>query len=113
MLIVRKVFLSAWLVCASGIVCAGDNDANEAGGYVANEILVKAKSGTPKAQMLEVQRAVGAKQLREFSRIGVRHWRLGQGLSVERALQILANPGHARFLEYAEPNYLFYASATT
>jgi subtilisin family serine protease len=79
--------------------------------WVADELLVKFATGAPPAARERAQQAVAASELRALGNLGVRQWRLGPGMSVERALAILARPEYASILEYAEPNAYFYSAA--
>ena len=76
--------------------------------YLPGELLIKFVPGAPVAAILDASRGVSAAEVEQFADIGVRHWRLGQGVSVEQALTILAAPGLQRWIEYAEPNYLYH-----
>src|SRR5687768_12081552 len=69
--------------------------------YVPGEVLIKFVPNAPAAAILDARRGVGASELELFANIGARHWRLGQGVSVEQALKILAAPGLQRWIEYA------------
>jgi len=90
------LWLLILLLAMPAAVLAGDDDARAVReDYVPGEVLVKFKTGA------------SPKHLRSFARIGVRHWRLGKGLSVEKALEILAK---RKNVEYAEPNYVVTAN---
>ncbi len=108
----RIVQLMTLLLVFGGVNTNGSEAdvTNEASAYVSGELLIKFKPGTARARADEAQSALGAREIREHPGIGVRHWRLGRGLTVERALEILSSPGRARFIEYAEPNYLYHTS---
>lgn len=77
--------------------------------YVTGELLIKFVDGAPQSAAVNAARSVRAQELKTFQAIGVRHWRLGRGISVQRALDILAR---LPFVEYAEPNYIVYADLT-
>jgi len=81
-----------------------DVDADEA--WVPGELLLRFRDGTPRAARNRAARAVGARSLRTFPAIGVDHWRLPSGLSVERALEVLSRSRFRDDLIYAEPNYI-------
>jgi len=70
--------------------------------YVPGEVLVGFRPGAQGKQN-EARDALGAKLLKDFSGIGLQHWRLPAGLEVEKAVEILSkNPN----VKYAEPNYV-------
>lgn len=77
--------------------------------YVPGELLIKFLPQAPPAAILEAARGLDAAEKERFANIGVRHWRLGQGISTAQALKILAAPGLQKWIDYAEPNYLVYA----
>lgn len=79
-------------------------------GYVPGELLVKFFDGVPSEAALKAAQQVGARPVKTYSLIGVQHWRLGRGVSVERALQILSGPQFHGHVEFAEPNYLIFAA---
>jgi len=95
--------------CGAGIASDASVSRTDQG-YVEGELLVKLKPGISRAEAAALRGAVAAAEVRMHQGIGVRYWRLGAGLTVEQALEVLSKPGHARFVEYAEPNYLVYAS---
>ncbi len=78
--------------------------------YVRGEILIKFVDGVEPATSHRVAREVRAQKIKTFSEIGIRHWRLGNGLTVEQALNRLSKPAFRNVIEYAEPNYIFHAS---
>ncbi|MBZ5640819.1 MAG: hypothetical protein LAO51_18940, partial [Acidobacteriia bacterium] len=74
--------------------------------YVPGEILVKFKADAPMHLKSSAKADLGA-QTRHAFRSKAEHWSLGNGVTVERALERLkANPN----VEYAEPNYYVHAS---
>jgi subtilisin family serine protease len=77
--------------------------------YVPGEILIKFVPDAPQAAIFSARDGVGANEVDRFAGLDVRHWKLGQGVSVEAALKVLAAPGLQRSIEYAEPNYLYHA----
>ncbi len=93
------------VVCLGvGPLLAGDEAARaQPTEYVPNEILVKFHEDAGPADVAVAASSLGAAHLRTFRSIGVRHWRLGRGLTVEKALEILSKN---RNVEYAEPNYI-------
>ena len=75
--------------------------------FVSDEILVGFKPGAAAGLRENTRNAMGAKTLKEFSRIGVQHWKLPPGLTVARAIEILsANPN----VRFAEPNYIVHTN---
>ena len=77
--------------------------------FVPGEILVKFVKGTPPVSVQNVSRRLGVREIKTFPSIGVRHWKLGQGISVEQALRILSQPPFQNSVEYAEPNFIVQA----
>jgi subtilisin family serine protease len=74
--------------------------------FVEGEILVGLRPGVPALQADAVRQALAATKIKEFAQIGVQHWRLPPGLTVEQAIRTLsANPN----VEYAEANYIVHA----
>ena len=82
----------------------------EPGEYVPGQVLVKFKPVLSSAGIRSMQDRIGAQSLREISFIRVHQIRLPSGWSVEQGVEFYRrNPN----VEYAEPNYLRYAKATT
>ncbi|MBU1626505.1 S8 family serine peptidase [bacterium] len=79
--------------------------------YVPNELLIKFFDRTLPAEIQNAAKNVGAKHLKTFPVIGVHHWQLGKGVSVEKALKILSKSPFRDSIEYAEPNYILHADA--
>ncbi|HET8948036.1 MAG TPA: S8 family serine peptidase, partial [Candidatus Polarisedimenticolia bacterium] len=76
--------------------------------YVAGEILVKFRSGTPAAERGALRLDLAGTTRRRFAS-GAELWRLGAGVGVPEALaRLKQTPG----LQYAEPNYLLRAAKT-
>ncbi len=74
--------------------------------FAPGEILLAFRPGVAVAQVDAVRQAVAATQIKQFAQIGVHHWRLPPGLTVDQAVGALsANPN----VKYAEPNYIFRA----
>jgi len=71
---------------------------------VPGELLVKFKADAPAAGIQNVAKQLGAQPLQTFANIGVAHWRLGQGISVEQGLAAISGPALRGLVEYAEPN---------
>jgi len=77
--------------------------------YVPGELLVKYRPSFSAAAALHYQTHWGVSSVRTFKTIGVQHVRLPEDMTVEEALEVYrSDPG----VEYAEPNYYCYATAT-
>ena len=77
--------------------------------YVPGELLVKYRPSLSAAATLYYQTHWGVSSVRTFRTIGVQHVKLPKDMTVEQALEVLeSDPG----VEYAEPNYYCYATAT-
>jgi subtilisin family serine protease len=84
-------------------LCLGEN-------YVPGEILVKWKKGVSQLSVQNVQRSLDMKAQRTFTSLRIHHMKLRRGMKVKTALtQLRQNPN----VEYAEPNYIMRALATT
>ncbi len=71
--------------------------------FVPGEILVGFRPGLGAGIADAVRQRLAATKIKEFAQIGVQHWRLPPGLTVDQAVTaLLANPN----VEYAEPNYI-------
>ena len=72
--------------------------------FVRGELLIKFAPGISFATIQAAEQTVGAWEIRTFSQIGVRHWRLGSGVLVGQAIASLAplRP----WIEFVEPNYV-------
>jgi subtilisin family serine protease len=77
--------------------------------YVPGELLVKYRTSVRAVAQEYFKSRWGVHTLRNFKRIGVQHLRLPKDMTVEEALKIFRNDPD---VEYAEPNYLRYATAT-
>ena len=77
--------------------------------YVPGEILVRFVEGASARSVEGIRQALGANEVREIEGIRVRHWRFGNGLSVEKALEIVSKHAERRHVEFAEPNWIFHA----
>ncbi len=71
--------------------------------HVSGDVLVRFGPKAPPAAVLNAAQAVGAQHVRSFDQLRIRHWRVGRGLTVQKALEILAK---RPFIEFAEPNYV-------
>jgi len=78
--------------------------------YVPGELIVKFKEGAPPGLRIAALRAAGAHKVKGFRTISAEHWRVGPGMSTERALKLLSSPAFADRIEYAEPNFLYRAA---
>jgi subtilisin family serine protease len=106
--------------CESRLLLSAPTDADiglapGAGGdhgrpYAAGELLVKFRPGAAPEVVEKASRDLGGSQVDHFDNIGVRALRLGQGVSVEQAMNILNGPAWSDVVAYAEPNYTLYAS---
>jgi subtilisin family serine protease len=95
---------------ASEVVSASDGPSAKIGGYVPGELLVKYKPSVRAVASDYFRSRWGVATVRTFKRIGVQHLRLPKDMTVEEALEIYQSDPD---VEYAEPNYLRYAAATT
>lgn len=77
--------------------------------YVPGELLVKYRASARTAALEESQRQRGVSTLRTFESIRVRHLKLPEGMTVEEAKKMYRDDPD---VEYAEPNYYRYATAT-
>lgn len=69
--------------------------------YMPGEVLVKFKSGARKAATMRA--SVGAHTMKRYGAVGIEHWRLPAGQSVQATIDELMSSGQ---VEFAEPNYL-------
>jgi len=73
--------------------------------YVPGEVLVKFKPTVAAASVNRVMADLQAKMVKQFAVIGVRQWKLGEGMAVEQAVaRLKSDPNVA----YAEPNYIYH-----
>ncbi len=78
--------------------------------YVPGELLVKFVDEAPDAAIvIAAQVVAGAEELKAFPPIGVQLWRLGPGVTVEQALEVLSWAAFADAVDFAEPNYIVHA----
>ena len=92
------VVVTACVMFSSPAAAADESEV----GFVPKELLVKFKFGQNAKNRKEIQR-IGAKLLEKLSEIDVSRLSLPKGLSVERAMEIMAK---LNIVEFAEPNYL-------
>jgi len=79
--------------------------------YLPGQVLVKFVPNAPASAIAGARQAVGARLREILPGIGVQHWQLGKGVSVEKALDILARSPYHSAIEYAEPNYILQIAA--
>ena len=89
--------VAAWEAAATAL--AENSDAE----FVPGEILLAFRPGVAVAQVDAVRQAVAATQIKQFPQIGVHHWRLPPGLTVQQAVAALSGNLNVK---YAEPNYI-------
>jgi subtilisin family serine protease len=70
--------------------------------HVPGEILISFKPGAPGLERASAMAALNASPVQSF-RSGGEHWRLGPGVTVEKALERMSRNPHVR---YAEPNFI-------
>ena len=103
-------FLGVVSIRASELVSESDSPLSREGAYVPGELLVRYKPSFRAAASEYFRSRWSISTVRRFDRIGVQHVKLPEDMTVEEALEIFhADPD----VEYAEPNYLRYATATT
>ena len=78
--------------------------------YVPGEVLVKFKDGTPSRDVANLHAALNAKKKKEFPGMKLHHLKLSRQISVEEAIRKYEQDPN---VEYAEPNYIVHAFATT
>lgn len=81
--------------------------------FAPGELLVKFTGAARPADIAIARSAVSGAHIKSFGATGIRLWRLGSGVSVERAVEILSRRAHGRFIEFAEPNYVVHADGLT
>lgn len=86
----------------------GDDLADPSLGHVPGEILVKFRKGRPWAAVAQASQIVKAEEIGTFPDIGVRHWRLADRRDPVQAIAVLKKSAAARWIEYAEPNYVLH-----
>ncbi|MBW1677424.1 MAG: peptidase S8, partial [Deltaproteobacteria bacterium] len=77
--------------------------------YVPGELLVKYRPSLSAASALYYQTHWSVSSVRTFKTIGVHHIKLPEDMTVEQALEVYKSDPD---VEYAEPNYYCYATAT-
>ena len=94
---------------ASEVVSASDCPSAKIGGYVPGELLVKYKPSVRTVASEYYRSRWGVVTMRTFRRVGVQHLRLPKDMTVEEALELYQSDPD---VEYAEPNYFRYKTAT-
>jgi len=96
------------LLLATGLVLssltpavAGDPSLAKEPLFVPGELLVKFKAGTTRSSRSSSRKAINGQLIRTLPMLGVEHWRLPEGASVNKAVTALRSSGQ---IEYAEPN---------
>ncbi len=78
--------------------------------HVPGEILIRYADQAPPGAVAAAMTRVAAVPVRTFPVIGVQLWRLGAGVSVDKALRVLGRRPSRSAIVYAEPNYVLRAS---
>ncbi len=91
-------------------VAAAETKAGQAPAYVPGELLVKFTPAVRIAASANYRARLGVSSLKTYEITGAQHVKLPEGMTVEEALEIYRNDPD---VEYAEPNYYRYATATT
>lgn len=76
---------------------------------VANELLVKTRTGLAGNLIEAIHQKIGGRMLRNFTHVGWQHVRLPQGMSIDDAI---SRYKQLPDVTAVEPNYIVYASAT-
>ncbi len=106
---IASVFVPAGLAVSADAVVPGKGTHTIHGKYKAGELIVKYKPRASNLEKAKINRNRESKKIKEFSRLRMEHVRLKKGLTVEEAIaEYQRDPD----VEYAEPNYIIYTSAT-
>jgi len=108
-IVVALSCLLAAPIWASELVWGNKGQRSQRAAYVPGELLVKYRPSRRAAASEHFRSRWGVSTLRRFRRMAVDHLKLPRDMSVEEALEIYRNDPD---VEYAEPNYLRYATAT-
>jgi len=108
-LLLSACFFFSAPVLAIEPLLSGNMQATQGPEYKPGELLVKYKASVRAAATEFYRNTLGITRLRAFKRIGVQHVKLPKDMNVEQALAIYSNDPD---VEYAEPNYRYYATAT-
>ena len=114
----KKIGISTVLVClllSSALWSFASDIRNKARSpfrpsYVHGELLVKYRPAARAVTSEYFRTRWGVSTLRTFKAIGVHHVKLPKGMTVEQGLEIYKDDPQ---VEYAEPNFLRYATSTT
>ncbi|MBW2318043.1 MAG: hypothetical protein JRF24_05070 [Deltaproteobacteria bacterium] len=88
---------------------AAETKAGQAPAYVPGELLVKFTPAVRIVASDNYRARLGVSSLKTYEITGAQHVKLPEGMTVEEALEIYRNDPD---VEYAEPNYYRYATAT-
>ena len=102
-------FLGVVSIRASELVSESDSPLSREGAYVPGELLVRYKPSFRAAASEYFRSRWSISTIRRFDRIGVQHVKLPKDMTVEEALEIFHTDPD---VEYAEPNYFRYKTAT-
>ena len=110
-LVIMSFFLAVPIRASeTEMVSESDISLAREGAYVPGELLVKYRPSVRASASEYFTSRWSISTIRSFKRIGVQHLKLPKDMTVEEALKIYHNDPS---VEYAEPNYLRYAAATT
>ncbi len=90
-------------------VAVAETNVEQAPAYVPGELLVKFTPAVRIAASADYRARMGVSSLKTYEITGAQHIKLPEGMTVEEALEIYRNDPD---VEYAEPNYYRYATAT-
>ena len=108
-IVVALSCLLAAPIWASELVWGNKGQRSQRAAYVPGELLVKYRPSRRAVASEYFRSRWGVSTLRRFRRMAVDHLKLPRDMTVEEALEIYRNDPD---VEYAEPNYLRYATAT-
>src|SRR5262245_12665409 len=101
------LFLASVVTATSVLAAPASPPVMPTGGYVSGRIIVKLKPTLPATDAAQVRSSLSAHVAARFSRIHTEVWDVS-GVSVTEAVEKLRRDPR---VEYAEPDYLVYASA--
>ena len=78
------------------------------GEYREGEVLISFRPGLGRSRADQTRNGIGAEKIHEFKQIGIEHWRLPAGRTVDEAVAMLSRNPNVKFVE---PNYLVQADA--
>ena len=111
----RAILIPVVFFILGSVVLASEPDAGmrtlepQRPAYVPGELLVKYRPSLGAAAALYYQTHWGVSSVHTFKTIGVQHIKLPEDMTVEQALEVYKSDPD---VEYAEPNYYCYATAT-